>query len=142
VIIPNIYDYDYIIQDRGILSGYAYGEACGNHFDDLRLMSARNVESADENHHVLPLTPEHIYDSVIYLRGDSLKGLQKAKSSKQEFDGGDAMESRGDNFIIKVSKNMEQMSLRFKTTTINVENKSIDEVHSEIMKSLGLEKYV
>ena len=30
VIVPNLYKYDFIIQDRGILSGYAYGTACGN----------------------------------------------------------------------------------------------------------------
>ncbi len=139
LIVPNLYEYDFIIQDRGILSGYAYGEACGNSYENLRLMAMQNVDSADEGKDVLPFIPEHIYDRVIYLRGDSIKGLLKAKAAKQEFETGDAMESRGNSFMEKVSKNMDEMSSRFKTVRIDVDGKSIEEVHNEIMKSLELE---
>src|SRR5665213_3054416 len=36
LIIPSLYEYDFIIQDRGILSGYAYGAGCGN---DIKAVS-------------------------------------------------------------------------------------------------------
>ena len=132
LIVPSLYEYDYIIQDRGILSGYAYGEACGNSFDSIHSMAVQNVDSADMG----VLRPESIYDLVIYLRGNSVKGLQKAKASKQEFETGDAMESRGITFIDKVAKNMDEMSSRFKTVRIDVDDKSIEEVHSEILTCL------
>lgn len=132
LIVPSLYEYDYIIQDRGILSGYAYGEACGNSFDSIHSMAVQNVDSADMG----VLRPESIYDLVIYLRGNSVKGLQKAKASKQEFETGDAMESRGITFIDKVAKNMDEMSFRFKTVRIDVDDKSIEEVHSEILTCL------
>lgn len=138
LIVPSLFEYDFIVQDRGILSGYAYGEACGNRFSDIYMMAVQNVDSADDGKDILALKPEHIYDRVIYLRGDSIKGLQKAKSAKQEFQTGDAMESRGDTFIQKVSKNMDEMSSRFKTVRIDVDGKSIEEVHNEILTCLEL----
>jgi len=140
LIVPNLYEYDYIIQDRGILSGYAYGEACGNSFSNLYLMATQNIDSADAGKDILPIKPEYIYDSVIYLRGDSLKGLAKARESKQEFTTGDAMESRGNTFIEKVSKNMDEMSHRFNTVRIDVDGRSIEDIHDEILKSIGLGK--
>lgn len=140
LIVPMFFEYDFIIQDRGLLSGYAYGEACGNQYENLRLMATQNVDSADEGKDILPLVPEQIYDRVIYLRGDSVKGLAKAKSAKQEFETGDAMESRGNSFMEKVSKNMDEMSSRFNTVKIEVDGKSIDEVHNEILAGLGLGK--
>lgn len=139
LVVPNLFEYDFIVQDRGILSGYAYGEACGNSFANLQLMATQNVDSADEGKDILPLRPELIYDRVIYLRGDSVKGLAKAKSAKQEFETGDAMESRGNSFMEKVSKNMDEMSSRFNTVRIDVDGMSITEVHNEIIKALKLE---
>jgi dTMP kinase len=138
LIVPSLSEYDFIIQDRGILSGYAYGEACGNSFANLYLMATQNIDSADDGKDVLPLKPEYIYDQVIYLRGDSIKGLEKAKASKQEFETGDAMESRGNSFMDKVSKNMDEMSSRFKTVRIDVDGKSIEEVHNEILTCLEI----
>lgn len=140
VIVPALKEYDYIIQDRGILSGYAYGKGCGNSWQDLYSMACQNVDSANEKHEFFSLRPELIYDKVIYLRGNALSGLAKAKSAKQEFETGDAMESRGNDFITNVSKNMEDMSSRFNTVRIDVDNKDIEQVHSEILNALGLEK--
>lgn len=140
LIVPSLFEYDFIIQDRGLLSGFAYGEACGNSFDNLYLMAIQNVDSADNGRDVLSLKPEHIYDAVVYLRGDSIKGLQKALAAKQEFETGDAMESRGNSFMNKVSNNMTEMSSRFKTVTIDVDGKSIEEVHSEILAGIGMGK--
>jgi thymidylate kinase len=138
LIAPAMHEYDYIIQDRGILSGYAYGDACGNNFHDLYSMACTNVDAADSDTHIFPPHPESIYDDVIYLRGDSLKGLQKALTSKQEFEGGDAMESRGNQFIQNVSYNMDEYSLRFNTVRIDVDGKSIETVFNEILSKLNL----
>jgi thymidylate kinase len=136
VIVPNLYKYDFIIQDRGILSGYAYGTACGNKFENLNSMAIQNIDSATD----FACSPERIYDSVVYLKGDSLKGLAKAKAAKQEFAAGDAMESKGNDFMTQVSFNMDYMSETFNTVRIDVDGKSIEDVHAEIMNSLGLGK--
>lgn len=138
LIIPALGQYDYIVQDRGILSGYAYGTACGNKFRDIKELVNQVVDSADNDANILPPLAEQIYDTVIYLKGDSLKGLAKAKQAKQEFAAGDAMESRGNNFISDVSFNMDFMSERFNTVKIEVDGKSIEEVHNEILTGLGL----
>jgi dTMP kinase len=139
VIVPALSKYDFIIQDRGILSGYAYGAACGNDMKDLQRMAQQNIESAyPRSLHFDTSTPELIYDSVIYLIGDHKKGLEKALSAKQEFETGDAMESRGSDFIKDVSYKMNLMSGAFNTVKIEVDGKSIDEVHSAILRSLNL----
>lgn len=134
LIAPALNEYDFIIQDRGILSGYAYGTACGNSHEFLRDLTIENVDA------VLPalIQPEKIYDMVVYLRGDSLKGLAKAKAAKQEYAAGDAMESKGNDFMTQVSKNMDLMSENFNTVRIDVDGKSIEEVHDEILISLKL----
>lgn len=136
VIIPAMFQYDYIIQDRGILSGYSYGEACGNKIDDLRALAMQVVDAADPQRNVFSTVPDQIYDSVIYLTGDVLKKLEVAKGSKQEFATGDAMESKDNSFYQRVAKNMNEYSLRFKTTEISVDGKTIEQVHDEILMHL------
>lgn len=136
LIVPNLDQYDFIIQDRGVLSGYAYGSGCGNSLELLRRLAVENVSAAMPNY----VQPEKIYDTVVYLKGDSLKGLAMAKAAKQEYAAGDAMESRGNDFMTQVSKNMDFMSESFNTVRIDVDGKSIEEVHNEILKGLGLGK--
>lgn len=138
LIVPNIDKYDFIVQDRGILSGYAYGTGCGNQYGFLQQLSNEVVDSADNNLNLFPPSATKIYDSVVYLRGDSKKGLAKAKAAKQEYAAGDAMESKGDSFMEQVSFNMDFMSEAFNTVKIEVDGKSIDEVHNEILAGLGL----
>lgn len=141
LIVPATTKYDFIVQDRGILSGLAYGTACGNDLSFLDKLSYSIVDAAnDTGGGVISGAAPRVYDTVVYLRGDSLKGLMKAKSTKQEFVAGDAMESRGDNFITNVASNMDRMSKYFNSVTIDIDSKSIEEVHSEILASLGLEK--
>lgn len=140
LIVPSMTKYDFIIQDRGILSGYAYGTACGNSADDLIRMASQNVDSASLHTDLFCSKPELIYDTVVYLKGDPAKGLALAKQTKQEFSSGDAMESRGDAFMDKCSFYMDQMSHRFNTVRIDVDGKSIEEVHTEILAGLGMGK--
>ncbi len=132
LILPSLYEYDFIIQDRGVLSGLAYGAACGNDYNFLCELADQVVPT--DNHTGQPIR----YDRVVYLKGDSLKGLAKAKAAKQEFTTGDAMESRGDTFIQNVANNMDNWSSMFNTVRIDVGDKSIEEVHNEILTCLEL----
>ena len=131
VIIPALNEYDYIVQDRGVISGLAYGAACGNSTSFLQ-------ELADTVCYRTAHVPERLYTNVVYLTGDVRKGLDKAKSSKQEFAAGDAIEMKGYDFMETVNTYMTNLVGKFPTTTISVDNKSIDEVFAEILKSLSL----
>jgi dTMP kinase len=134
LIVPGLDKYDYIVQDRGILSGYAYGTSCGNDFLFLKaLTSALAISAGFDGFH-----PEKIYDDVVYLRGDSKKNLARAKTVKQEFAQGDAMESRGDTFMEKTASTMDTLIKFFNGITIDVGTKPIEEVNGEIMRALNL----
>lgn len=138
LIVPALVEYDYIVQDRGILSGYSYGEACGNDFSFLKMMAEANAHSAALSNLNLPYCPENIYDKVVYLRGNSKKNLVRAKTSKQEYAAGDAIEAKGDTFMQKCSENMDQYSSYFNACRIEVDGKSIEDVHQEILAALEL----
>lgn len=133
LIVPSMHEYDFIIQDRGVLSGLAYGIACGNDPDFLIDLAYSVVPDQ-----IQLVNAKLLYDKVIYLTGNVENGLTKALSAKQEFETGDAMESRGNEFIKNVAKNMDQMSSKFNTVRIEVDGKSIDEVHTEILSTLDL----
>jgi dTMP kinase len=132
LVLPSLTEYDFIIQDRGILSGLAYGNACGNDILDLGNLSRYVTAPA-----IGRLEPG-FYDSVIYLKGDTSAGLKKALQSKQEFAAGDAMEARGNSFLQTVSLNMDNMSKSFNTTVISVDGKNIEEVFNDILCVLNL----
>lgn len=132
VIYPNLNNYDFIVQDRGILSGLAYGTACGNDVNWLKDLAQHTVDELEETHF------SNLYSDVLYLRGNISKGLDRALSSKQEFKDGDAMESRGNEFLNQVGDNMDNMSTLFEAKTINVDGKDIEEVFDEILSTLQL----
>ena len=136
VVLPAFTECDFIVQDRGILSGLAYGHACGNELDTLSFLSSYVT---DPVRHVVV---DSVYDCIIYLKGDTSLGLSKAIQSKQEFAEGDAMESRGNSFIQEVALNMDEMSKAFNTVVIDVNGKGIDEVFSEILRALHTRKLV
>lgn len=132
LVIPAITEYDYIVQDRGVLSGLAYGTACGND-EDVILDLARFACAPAEN-----VVSDKLYDVIIYLKGDTSAGLKKALQSKQEFAAGDAMEARGNSFLQTCSSNMDRFAELFNTSTIAVDNKNIEEVFSEILHALDI----
>jgi dTMP kinase len=134
VVLPAASQYDFIIQDRGILSGLAYGTACGNDVERLIGLSEFVTESSRATFN------DGLYDCIIYLKGDTSAGLKKAQQAKQEFAAGDAMESRGNSFIETCARNMDDFSEAFNTKTISVDNKNIDEVFAEILRALNLEE--
>ena len=132
VVVPAMSNYDFIIQDRGLLTGYAYGYACGNSMSHLEKLSHLVMEGAS-----LPTNIEQMYDLVIYLKGDPKKGLHKAISSKKEFEMGDAMEARGEAFLERVSSYMDLLSDNFNTIKFDVDDRSIDEVHDAIVSAIN-----
>ena len=132
VIVPALQEYDYIIQDRGMLSGFSYGHACGNPIEDLIALSAFVTDP------VIGSFKDGIYDCIIYLKGDTSAGLKKALQSKQEFATGDAMETRGNSFIQNAQRNMDELSKSFNTKTIDVDGKNIEEVFSDILHTLDI----
>jgi len=132
VVLPAVNEYDFIIQDRGVLSGLAYGSACGNDTETLIGLAEYVTESARS------ILVDGLYDSIIYLKGDTSAGLKKALAAKQEFKAGDAMEARGSSFIEQCSRNMDDFSQAFNTKTISVDGKNIDEVFAEILRVLNL----
>lgn len=131
VVIPALAEYDYIIQDRGLLSGLAYGHACGNSHWFLTQMMSQVCSPAC-------CDPYSLYDLVIYLKTDPHVGLMRAKRAKQEFDAGDVMESRGNSFMCRVAHDMDEMVQAFSHCVIEVDNKSIEENYREILQHLGV----
>lgn len=128
VVQPSFREYDFIIQDRGQLSGFAYGTACGN-----------NLETLEDLSDYIGVRPG-IYDDVVYLKGDIEKGLKTALAAKQEFAAGDAMEAKGLNFLDEAAQNMERMADLYNTATIEVDGKSIDEVFEDILRVLHIQE--
>jgi dTMP kinase len=132
VVKPALDNYDFIVQDRGILSGLAYGEGCGNNISWLNNL-------AEVVSRPLVNNPFTLYDDTIYLTGNVLKGLETAVNSKQEFEAGDAMEQKGNEFMLRVSENMKHVSQQFSNVhEINVDNKDIDQVFGEIVSALNI----
>jgi len=131
VIIPAFDNYDYIIQDRGILSGLAYGHQCGNSHWDLNQLASMVTRVSGSNWHDL-------YSKVIYLKGDPAKGLARALNAKQEFAAGDAMEAKGSDFMSRVAKDMDEMVQAFPHCIINMEGKTVEENFNEILRNIGL----
>jgi thymidylate kinase len=134
LVLPSLSQYDYIIQDRGILSGLAYGTACGNDESMIRILASYVTGGNGRDFS----TAQALYDSIIYLKGDTSAGLKKALQSKQEFAQGDAMEARGNSFLQTVSTNMDEMSQAFNTKVVNVDGKNIEEVFADILCALNL----
>jgi dTMP kinase len=126
LITPAIEQYDYIIQDRGLLSGLAYGVACGNHMKEIENLLDFIYDGEVKD-----------YDLIIYLQGDAEADLKRAVTAKQEFQAGDAMEGRGLTFIKEVESYFyDLIKVRNNVVIINVVNKSREEILKEILKAV------
>jgi dTMP kinase len=134
VIVPALYEYDFIVQDRGTMSGLAYGMACENNTTWLWSLVDKVTPKDD-------ITQKQIaYDHTIYLKGDPAVGLSRALNAKQEFVTGDAMEAKGNSFMSTVASNMDMISryYNFNTSIINVDGKDINEVFADILRALDI----
>lgn len=141
VIYPNLGQYDFIIQDRGVLSGMAYGVACGNALSFIKLLSDGTIGDEGKKRGI---DLYNLYDHIIVFQGSIKKGLERATSAKKEFEAGDAMENKGVSFLEVVNQNFESFSKFFKNVHfIDIETeaglRSIEEVQQEILKVLELE---
>ena len=133
VIEPGLKKYDFIIQDRGLVSGLAYGEACDNPLEFLEYLSRAIVADIGKE-------METLYDLVIYLDTDAKEGLKRAKNAKQEFEEGDAMESQGDEFMLQVQENFYKNLKKFNSEKITVEilddkEKGIEKTFNKIIQA-------
>lgn len=142
VILPNMDKYDFIIQDRGMLSGLAYGVGCGNDeafIKGLMTQVSSNGGEIDNQTYRAFHDPFKMYTDVVYLQGNIAKGLATALSAKQEFKAGDAIEAKGVGFMQNVARNMQEYSKDFHGVRyIHVDGKTIEEVSMNIMEALEL----
>jgi thymidylate kinase len=131
LIIPALGNYDFIIQDRGMLSGLAYGEACHNSRELLMTLASVATSGTGKRWNQL-------YDQVILLHGDARSCLKRAQACKQEFAAGDAMEAKGSDFMLEVARNMRfHHQQNFSGhPRIDVNDKSIDEVFAAVISFL------
>jgi dTMP kinase len=127
-------EYDLIIQDRGILSGQIYGQACGNSKVDL--------ERLNEYIHDFSRSSEVRYDHIFVFH--NLIGLRTAISCKDEFGSGDAMESRGSDFHLFVQEKFTEYGgdpddlTSWTVSHHDVYTKTTDEIVSECVKILDI----
>lgn len=134
VITPALEEYDYIIQDRGIMSGFAYGQACGMDYYDIDNLTNLVIDSAD-----LLITKDIKYNDVIFLNGDPERLLARARAAKQEFAAGDAIEAKGSSFAREVAENFKKMIAQDDSiVTIDVEDKTPEQVFENVKKALKL----
>ena len=134
IVAPALEEYDFIIQDRGLLSGLAYGDACGNEPGLLGFLSGLHaLDRTKPGHEVYKM-----YDDVIYLTGDTDIFLEVAKSSKQEFEAGDAIEAKGSEFMNTVADRMNSYSQMFNTRKISIDGKDVEAVFKEITNTLDV----
>lgn len=137
VIAPNLDKFDFILQDRGILSGIAYGIASGNSQKTILDLTYQTVKIST------PPQLSHLYDKVVVLRGSPKISLNRAVAAKQEFVGGDVIENRGTDFMAKVQGNLEYyvsspyLPSKEKCSIIEVDGKNVDAVFNELLLSLA-----
>ena len=127
VVYPVRYDYDFILQDRGVLSNLSYSQA-------NRISSTIGEQLARYSNEG---RVHDLYDCIIYLRGDVATALNKARGAKQEFESGDVIESRGKFFMAAVDENMQNEARKFwNVNEIQIDNKSIEQVAEDIKETI------
>jgi len=137
VVEPALYEYDYIIQNRGILSAITYGEGCGHNIDDLIFLCKFALGKYNQG------KLHNVYDRVIILLGDPEVCLRRAQLAKQEFQAGDAMELKGLTLQKRVKENMMQYgkllgSVPETVSFINIDNLDEDSVEKSIREVLKI----
>lgn len=134
LIIPSNKEYDFIIQDRGVLSGLAYGMSCGNSLADLVQLSEYIMPDKVDTDH-----PAHLYDNVVYLTRDVGDGLEVAIASKKEFEAGDVIEAKGINFMEETKRKFDEMlQTANNVIAVDVSGKNKEQVLQEIIGKLGV----
>lgn len=126
--------YDVILQDRSLLSGLAYGDACGNPKEFLlSLKEATTSEFLSIYKDRYPQVYSKIYLFVCENEQDVSTFLSRAQKAKKEFQAGDYIESQGVDFMKKVSHKMVEYSTLFPVKNISV---AIDESKDDVLTKL------
>jgi dTMP kinase len=139
---PNLDKVDYIIQDRGILSGLAYGSAFDMNLETL--ISLNNVIVSEKGHEYNVNTIYDVYDNIVFFTTKQAESfLTNAINAKKEFESGDGIEAEGALFMNKVLTQFNKVKDLFKDKLIliNVEDgvSGLLRPKEEILKEL-LEK--
>lgn len=126
-------EYDLVIQDRGIFSGRIYANACG--------ISSYHIENLEDF-----IMEDYfrrwdiVYDHVFVFHNQN--GLQTAIEAKNEFGGGDAMESRGHLFHSQVNQSYMELNTSDLTSYTlshhDVAGKTTEELVTECTRILVL----
>lgn len=124
--------YDFIIQDRGLLSGLAYGIACGNALGDVLEMMRITCTNVGDSY--------ELYSNLIILQADVAYTIKRLANKPDEFKSGDVIEQHGLQFMQQVNRNMLKYgNLWASKTVVDVDaNDSIDDVFNKIVAVLHL----
>lgn len=110
--------HDVILQDRGIVSGFAYAQENGVSLEAMMNLSIHTCGQTDMN---------RMYDLIILLSGDPFECLERARKCKQEFQSGDVMEDRGEKFMQNVFQNMVTVSGTFTEDFVIIDTRNNNE---------------
>ena len=130
IVSPALKKHQIVIQDRGLLSGLAYGLQCGNEIELLQTL-------ANHTYMDLKKLKPQIYDLIIVLTTSQPEMcLKRARKYKVEFKEGDNIENRGSEFMSRVADTMlnakHNKLVSCPVIYIDVDNKDIEQLHKEI----------
>lgn len=141
---PLLNSVDFIIQDRGILSGLAYGMGYG--MDLKTLVNLNNISTTETGKSYGINSIYDVYDHIIFFKTTQAElFLKNAKNAKQEFENGDGIEAEGVDYMNSVLVNFNEVMKLFpnKIIEINVEQssgvlKSKESILEEVLKKLNV----
>lgn len=105
-IYPLLDKVDFIIQDRGILSGLAYGMGYGMELDTL--CNLNNISTTEKGKLYGINSFKDVYDHIIFFKtSQAASFLENAKNAKSEFETGDGIEAEGAEYMNRVLINFK-----------------------------------
>lgn len=126
---PSLEKYDYIIQDRGILSAFSYGIENGCDLSTLKTLTEMVSPNIDYY---------ELYDHIIVLTIDNIDiAINRAKQTNEFTNGKDVIEENDLQYFKNVYNNFYKYSTLFKKVTyVSITNKNENQVFEEIFKIL------
>jgi thymidylate kinase len=138
-IYPSLDKVDFIIQDRGILSGLAYGMGYGMSLETLCELS--NISTTEKGQYHGINSYKDVYDHIVFFKtSQAASFLENAKNAKSEFETGDGIEAEGSEYLTKVLGNFKVAIELFKDKVIEI---NVEESEGKLKnKELILEEIV
>lgn len=143
---PNLDQVDYILQDRGIPSGIAYGLGFNLPKADLLRLNNLSVTEGGAKQGITHFN--QLYDHIIFFQTEAAANfLENAKNAKQEFKTGDGIEAEGSEFMESVLKYFSVALAEFPEAVVNKLNveaspgvlKPKEEIRDEVLKIICCE---